>query len=407
MLKEYNKILGKTERYIDVLIYIFLGLAVISSQYSIATSSIGVGGLIILTTLKIIFYKQKISIDKNILIIFGIFILIQITSSILSEKPHESFMHIFRRISIYIVFFSSILFFDLKKNIKYFLIIFILFTALISTIEIIRFLNEYISNNNIKISEYRLQFYGYPITNAEIKMSILLIIVPFIMIKSNYLINKFFMVLLSLPILISLYLTNARNAILGLLAGIIISGVTKNRKLLLILILISALFLIFAPMPLKERIISVTDMNHPSNKSRIVMWETGIKIIKDNLIFGIGDIDINEVYKKYKTPEFHGEGSHMHNNFIQILVNFGIIGLIIWIILIGYLLQKQISIYNELINIEFENTLVLISITSLAAMLISGLTDWNFGDAEYAAVFWFNFSLAFIAKNIDKNKIED
>jgi len=33
----------------------------------------------------------------------------------------------------------------------------------------------------------------------------------------------------------------------------------------------------------------------------------------------------------------------------------------------------------------------------MIALQIAGLTEWNFGDAEFAAIFWFNLALAFLA----------
>jgi O-antigen ligase len=282
---------------------------------------------------------------------------------------------------------------DLRKL----LIIFICFSTLISTIEIIRFALEYIPNPTKPLSEYRLEYYGYPVTNGEIKMMILLIITPFFLVKKNYLLNKLFLALLTLPILITFYLTNARNAMLALFTGLIVIGLLKNKYFLVGLILIVILLLIFAPLPVKERVMSIVDLNHPSNHSRFVMWDTGIKIIKDNLTFGVGDVDINMVYRMYKTPRYHGEGSHMHSNAFQILVNFGITGFIAWMALMLYIFIRQVKFWFNTRKFEFLNILALISIVSMITLQVSGLTEWNFGDAEFAAVFWFNLALAFLA----------
>ncbi|MCC6865414.1 MAG: O-antigen ligase family protein [Ignavibacteria bacterium] len=372
-------------------------MAVFSSQFSIATSSIGIGGLIILTVFKLFISNKNYVLQKNLIYFFGAFIIIQIISSLVCGNPAESFDNIFRRISIYIIFFASILFIKSSADLKKLLILYICFTALISTVEIIRFSLEYIPHPTKPISEYRLEYYGYPATNGEIKMSILLLIIPFFLLKKNYLMNKFLLALCTLPLLITFYLTNARNAVMGLFTGILIYGLIKNRWFLAVVLVLILLFLVAAPLPVKERVLSIADLNHPSNHSRIVMWETGVKIIKDNLLFGVGDVDINKVYRMYKTPEFHGEGSHMHSNIFQILVNFGVIGFIFWLALMIYLFTMQIKTYIKTRKFEFLNILALISITSMAALQVSGLTEWNFGDAEYAAVFWFNLALAFSA----------
>lgn len=356
-----------------------------------------------MTVIKLFYRTEKIYAEKNLLYLFGLFILMQIVSSVFSSNPWESFENISRKISLYIIFFASILFIKKEEDLLQLLKILILFTALISVVEIIRFAIDYLPNPDKPLSEYRLQYYGYPVTNGEIKMILLLIIIPFLLVKRKYIFSRTVLILLSLPLFITFYLTNTRNAILGLFTGLIITGALKNRYFLAGLIVIVILFLLFAPIAYKERVFSIADPEHPSNKSRLVMWETGIKMFKDNPVFGVGDIDINKVYRMYKTPESHGEGSHMHNNFMQMLINFGLTGLISWLLLMLFIFFRQVKIYIASKQDELLNILSLISVTSFTALTITGLTEYNFGDAEFAAVFWFALSLAFLAEKFKLN----
>jgi len=372
-------------------------MAAFTSQFSIATSSIGIGGLILLTVFKLIISNHKLEIDRNLLYLFGGFILVQVISSAVCGNPADSFDHIYRKISLYIIFFVSILFIKNTTHLKRLLIVLIAFTAFISTVEIIRFALEYIPNPTKPLSEYRLEYYGYPVTNGEIKMVILLIIIPFFLVKRNYLMNKLFLALLTLPLLITFYLTNARNAMLALFAALIVTGLLKNRYFLGGLIALTLMFLLFAPAPLKNRVMSIADLNHPSNHSRFVMWETSLKIINDNILLGVGDVDNNVIYRMYKKPEFHGEGSHMHSNIFQILVNFGVLGFAAWFVMMLYIFARQVKAWLATREFEFLNLIALISITSMIALQVAGLTEWNFGDAEFAAIFWFNLALAFLA----------
>jgi O-antigen ligase len=372
-------------------------MAAFTSQFSIATSSIGIGGLILLTVFKLIISNHKLEVDRNLLYLFGAFILIQVISSAVCGNPADSFDHIYRKISLYIIFFVSILFIKNTTHLKRLLVILIAFTALISTIELIRFSMDYLPNPTTTITEYRLEYYGYPVTNGEIKMMILLIIIPFFLAKKNYLMNKFYLALLTLPLFISFYLTNARNALLGLFIALLVTGILKNKYFLGGLIGITLAFLFFAPAAYKDRALSIADVKHPSNHTRFVMWETSLKIIKDNILLGVGDVDNNVIYRMYKKPEFHGEGSHMHSNIFQILVNFGVLGFAAWLVMMLYIFARQVKAWLVTREFEFLNLLALISITSVIALQVAGLTEWNFGDAEFAAIFWFNLALAFLA----------
>lgn len=384
-------------KYIDSLIVFFLCMGFITSQVSIASSSIGVGVSLGLTIIRLIIDRNVHFGDKTIIYLFMVFILLQIISSALSVHQAESFTSIFKKIVIYIIFFGSIFFIKDIKQLQKILAALIVFTAIISTIELIRFSIDYPSMTK-HISAYRLEYYGFPITNGEIKMIILLIITPLFMVKKNHVINKVLLAICTTPLFVTFYLTNARNAVLGLFGGLIIIGLLKNKYFLIGLVAVTVLFLVFAPLPVKERIYSITDMTHPSNKSRIVMWETGYRMISDHLFFGTGDIDVNKIYRQYKTPEFHGEGAHMHNNLIQILLNFGIFGGLAWFALMIYIFIRQIKVYLKTRGNEFLSVLCISSIACMAAFQISGLTEWNFGDAEFAVVMWFSLSLAFLSE---------
>lgn len=391
----YNK--PPAVQYTDILLYIFMGLAVITSQLSIASSSIGVGGLVILTAVKLIFDKSIKFDFKSILYLAIMFVVVQIISALFSADKAHAFDQLYRKTPIYIVYFSAILLFNDTKNLQKFLAVFFIFTAIVSCVEITRFFIDY---NSQTLSEFRLQYFGYPVTNGQIKMLILLIMIPLIISKSDFILNKVILILLSLPIIVTFYLTNARNAVLGLVAGLIIFGALKNRYFLIGLVLIIGGFLLLAPLPVKERILSIADMNHPSNHSRFVMWETGMKIIKDHPFIGVGDVDIKKVYEQYKKPELHGEGSHMHNNVIQITVTSGLIGLAVWLCWMLLIFLKQIKCYTATKQNEFLNIIAVSSICSMIAFQISGLTEWNFGDAEFAVIMWFNLALGFIAHNL-------
>lgn len=388
-------------KYVEILSYIFLGLAVITSQFSIATSSIGIGGLIILITTRLILQKGIKFDYKTILFLTLAFIACQVISSVFSNDPAHSFNNIYRKISIYIVFFSAIITIDNVKNLQRFLAVFFIFTALISCIEITKF---FIEQSSKPISEFRLEYYGYPITNGEIKMLILLIIIPLIISKTGFILNKLTLILLSLPLVFTFYLTNARNALLGLFTALVVYGALKNRYFLAGLVTVIVLFLLFAPLSVKERVMSIADINHPSNHSRFVMWDTGWKMIKDNLIIGIGDVDIKKAYEEYKKPEFHGEGSHMHNNVMQMALTTGFLGLVMWLGLMIVVSYKQIQAYLKTKQNEFLNIIAAVSICSMIAFQVSGLTEWNFGDAEFAAVMWFSLALGFIALNLHKKE---
>ena len=56
------------------------------------------------------------------------------------------------------------------------------------------------------------------------------------------------------------------------------------------------LFLLSAPESVQKRLESIWDLNDPSNYARLAIWETGLKMIKDNPWFGVGPQQVSKVF---------------------------------------------------------------------------------------------------------------
>jgi hypothetical protein len=65
-----------------------------------------------------------------------------------------------------------------------------------------------------------------------------------------------------------------------------------------------------------------------------------------------------------------------------------------------YILIKQIKTYIKTKQDEFLRVILLSSLACMIGFQISGLTEWNFGDAEFAVLLWFTLSISFIAQKI-------
>jgi hypothetical protein len=63
-----------------------------------------------------------------------------------------------------------------------------------------------------------------------------------------------------------------------------------------------------------------------------------------------------------------------------------------------YLFVRQIKIFILTKKSAVLNAPAAASISCMIAFQVSGLTEWNFGDFEFAAVLWFMLALAFLAE---------
>ncbi|MCU7493945.1 MAG: hypothetical protein HF314_03115 [Ignavibacteria bacterium] len=143
----------------------------------------------------------------------------------------------------------------------------------------------------------------------------------------------------------------------------------------------------------RSRVGSIVDPYHPSNVERLNLWKAGYKIIKEHPAFGVGDIDMQNVYKiyrKYYDKETYG---HFHNNYVHFLVALGIPGFLIVMFLIVRILMTHVKIYKALKTVEYASSYALGAMASFIGFLISGLAEWNFGDHEIITMVWFTLGL--------------
>ena len=81
---------------------------------------------------------------------------------------------------------------------------------------------------------------------------------------------------------------------------------------------------------------------------RYAIWKTAIKVIKENIYFGVGNVNVaDSVIKSSKAPLMGVEGGGMHNIFIQISVANGLISSIIFIL---FLLFITLFIHKHIMN---------------------------------------------------------
>ena len=385
-------------KYLDYLILFFLSLQVFSVSFSVAVSSISFGiwgGLwIIELLLSRKLYLSKLSELKLFSFFVALYMVAEILSRLFAVIPENSFTGI-KRVLLFLVFYVSILKFTDKKTLYR---VFYTGIFIFSAVSIYEIINYIINYRPAEIEHSRLSSFTYVITTSEIKMLIFLSAFPIIFAKENTIRFRIIMTAVLIPIFVSIYLTQTRNVFVSIFICIIIFGIVHNKKIILIFILLLALLYLIIPQSYKTRISSIFDPDYGSNKSRIVMWSIGLEMFKDRPLFGTGDNEFMELYEKYKKPEMHGEGSHLHSNYLMILATMGILGFISYAGMFAVLFLRQLKIYSS-IKESKDRMFILGVILSFFAFHISGIFEWNFADHEVMTLFLFLMAVPFIIYN--------
>ena len=185
-------------------------------------------------------------------------------------------------------------------------------------------------------------------------------------------------------LLVAIALTMSRNAWVGVCVGIGLLLLLRDFRLIALLPVAAAIFLALAPPPLTERLYSTFSLSDPTNRDRIAMMKTGVRIIRDYPLTGVGPDRIRLVYADYRDPSaVRPLNPHLHNVPFQIAAERGLPALAIWLWFIAVLIRDLIRKTRS----SALRSLPTAALAGVAAMLAAGMFEYNFGDSEFLMLF--------------------
>jgi O-antigen ligase len=200
---------------------------------------------------------------------------------------------------------------------------------------------------------------------------------------------------LVLPALVlALAFTFTRSAWVGACVGIGLLFLRRDFRLIALLPVAFGLFLAVAPPNLTSRLYSTFSLTDPSNVDRMAMLRSGIRIIKDRPLTGVGPSMIIQVYPHYRDKKAVNQlNPHLHNVPLQIAAERGLPALAVWcwfiVVLVRDLVVRRRRDYPSLANA---------ALAAIAAMLAAGLFEYNFGDSEFLMLFLVIVTLPYAAE---------
>jgi len=197
-------------------------------------------------------------------------------------------------------------------------------------------------------------------------------------------------------VLVALALTLSRNAWVGACAGIGALFLLRDFRLIALLPVVLGIFVALAPTAVTERVYSMLSIKAlvgtsdagvstvQSNRDRIAMIKTGLHIIKDRPLTGVGPNMVIEVYPHYRDKmAIQQLNPHLHNVPLQIAAERGLPALAIWCWFVVTLLQD----FFRRRRTSPLPSLATGGIACVIAMLSAGMFEYNFGDSEFLMLF--------------------
>jgi O-antigen ligase len=382
---------------LDRTVFVLLLCFVLCSAFSIALTQIAYFTALVFWIARMV-YERKSSIPRTPLDVFFLaYVCAEVLATVVSRDQLYSLLYLQRRILLLPVTYILLMSATTVRRLKLLvggLLLSAVGVALWSMGALVVHFNDYLRFQR-RLGEFQIYM-----TAGGIVMISLLLLIPLLVHPKTPRKVRWYAALGIVPLLLNLFFTFTRSSWLGFTAGLVVIGIRRTPRLLVALaLLVTVAFLLSTPEIRENRIYSLVDPSHPHNLSRIHMWKTGMNIFLDNPLFGIGDIGIETVWDTYAEPGWSTEG-HLHNNLIMWLVTLGLVG---FAALLALFVRAWISIARiekELREDWFSGSLALGTLAVLAGFHVSGLFEWNFGDAEIITLVWSVLGLTLSARRL-------
>jgi O-antigen ligase len=203
--------------------------------------------------------------------------------------------------------------------------------------------------------------------------------------------------LISLALLLSL----TRGAWVALIAGVLALLAVRSPKALLWLLPVFGLVLWLAPGPVLERVSSIADLEDESNYDRLCMVYSGLRMIEERPLLGIGPDMVGRLYPIYRHPSAPFlERPHLHNAFLQIAAERGIPALLAFLALLGGAVAVAMRGFRREGGRRGPRAdLWVATVIGVAAFAIAGMFEDNWNDSEVQRIVLFLLALPFCLRN--------
>lgn len=195
-------------------------------------------------------------------------------------------------------------------------------------------------------------------------------------------------------LLVALGLTFTRSAWVGAFAALAVLALLRDRRLLALAPVAAALFVALAPAGVTSRAYSMFNLSDPTNRDRLAMLRTGVRMVRDHPLTGVGPDQVKVVYARYRDPlAVEPVNPHLHNVPMQIAAERGLPALAAWLVFVGILAVDLL----RLLRASRHRSVAAAGLAALVAMLTAGFFEYNFGDSEFLMLFLVLVTLPYAA----------
>jgi O-antigen ligase len=178
---------------------------------------------------------------------------------------------------------------------------------------------------------------------------------------------------------IGLYLTASFSSFMAMFAAVTFMLILKKKKRIALAFILAVVFFVGLLLLFPQFLPRGVQAIDRTLAQRISIWTASVKGIEQHLFFGRGSMAYQMIYEQFSGYKTY----HCHNLFLDILLNFGIVGFACIGVYVG--VQAKLLLLRVRNNICMDMNILMAA--AAAAVFVHGLTDVSILWIQTAALF--------------------
>ena len=215
--------------------------------------------------------------------------------------------------------------------------------------------------------------------------------------------SKLILLVITVAMGACLIITWSRAAWVGIVLAIGFFLLMKDRRWSALCILALIILPFVLPESIMSRLMSIGNVKDSSTAYRVSVWIASLRIASDYWLSGIG-LGTGAFERVYQHYALNGAGFalHSHNFYIELVVEMGILGLIIFLMII-------FASYKGIVSIKEKNTVnknISLAIGgALAGYLFQGVAENLWYNYRMVLIFWIYIAILQSGINVSKKEV--
>lgn len=198
----------------------------------------------------------------------------------------------------------------------------------------------------------------------------------------------------------------SRGGYAAILAGCLVVGLLKQRKMLVLLGIFLLTWTSLVPPAVRQRVDMTYDQQSGtldnSANTRLSLWSNAMQVFRDNAVLGSGFDTYEYMHLNKRTDGVTGYYADTHNYFVKLLVETGVVGFLLFLWLLGKIVSQGFRLFHRSHD-PFFQSLGLGIIGWLICAVVANLFGDRWSFLQVNGYMWVIAGLVCRAQELDKS----